>query len=665
MKQITSLRGLAIILIILFHLNPEHFPYGYFGVEVFLVISGYLLMKSLQKQQMQIRLGEFARKKVLRLFTPVAVIVPLTLLAGMFFLDYTDLATASSTGGYTLIGAANRFLAVIQSDYFAQDSSGNPFLHMWYLAVTAQIYLLFAGGCVLYRYLPKRAAASLFWIAGIVNMDQECPHWDFEQVRTEALSVWNEWLGKIDVKGGTNQQKMKFYTDLWHVLLGRHKIDDIDGSYPDYLKGGTRVGKATRIHTLSPEYKSRMLPKGKDGKVIHHMYNSDALWLTQWNLNTLWGLAYPSVLDEFSASFLEYDRNGGLLPRGPSVGAYTYIMTGCPATSMITSAYQRGIYRKWNPEKAFQAMKRNHEKGGMLAFDMDRELDFYVKHGYCPNDAGLTIQWAFEDWSLGQMALKMKKQREAKYFQKRSMGWKVSFHPELKLMIPRSENGDRLHTDPLSEKGFVQANAWQATFGLSHDIQGLARMMGGKDSLAVRLDEAFRKSAADDFLFSYVSYANQPGCSSAHVFSHVGYPWLTQYWVRQVGKQTYGAITPEKGYTGNDEDQGQMAGVSALMAIGLFSLDGGSSSHPCYDITSPVFDEITIKLDSDYYAGKEFKIVTHHNSEVNCYIQKATLNGKAYNFYQLLHPDFVHGGILELWMGSAPNKNWGKSMSEK
>jgi acyltransferase 3 len=167
MKQITSLRGLAIILIILFHLNPEHFPYGYFGVEVFLVISGYLLMKSFQKQQMQIRLGEFARKKVLRLFTPVAVIIPLTLLAGMFFLDYTDLATASSTGGYTLIGAANRFLAVIQSDYFAQDSSGNPFLHMWYLAVTAQIYLLFAGGCVLYRYLPKRAAASLFWIAGI------------------------------------------------------------------------------------------------------------------------------------------------------------------------------------------------------------------------------------------------------------------------------------------------------------------------------------------------------------------------------------------------------------------------------------------------------------------------------------------------------------------
>lgn len=167
MKQITSLRGLAIILIILFHLTPEHFPYGYFGVEVFLVISGYLLMKSFQKQQMQIHLREFARKKVLRLFAPVAVFVPLTLLSGMFFLDYTDLATASSTGGYTLIGAANRFLAIVRSNYFAQDSSGNPFLHMWYLAVTAQVYILFAAGCVLYRYLPKRAAAPFFWIVGI------------------------------------------------------------------------------------------------------------------------------------------------------------------------------------------------------------------------------------------------------------------------------------------------------------------------------------------------------------------------------------------------------------------------------------------------------------------------------------------------------------------
>lgn len=143
--------------------------------------------------------------------------------------------------------------------------------------------------------------------------------------------------------------------------------------------------------------------------------------------------------------------------------------------------------------------------------------------------------------------------------------------------------------------------------------------------------------------------------------SHVGKPWLTQYWVRRVARQTYGAITPEKGYTGNDEDQGQMAGVSALMMMGLFSLDGGSSAVPCYDITSPVFDEITIKLDAAYYSGKTFKIVVHHNSAENCYIQRAVLNGREYGSYQLLHRDFARGGVLELWMGNTPNKEWGKS----
>ena len=101
------------------------------------------------------------------------------------------------------------------------------------------------------------------------------------------------------------KQKTKFYTDLWHVLLGRHKIDDSNGEYPDYLSGGERIGKQTRIHTIAPKFQVRTLPKDKTGKSRFHMYNSDALWLTQWNLNTLWGLAYPSVLDEFSASFIE------------------------------------------------------------------------------------------------------------------------------------------------------------------------------------------------------------------------------------------------------------------------------------------------------------------------------------------------------------------------
>ena len=491
------------------------------------------------------------------------------------------------------------------------------------------------------------------------NLEQDCSHWDFNRVRQESQQEWNEWLGRIDVKGGSHDQQMKFYTDLWHSLLGRHKLDDYNGEYPDYTDG-TREGSKTK----NIRFHVRQLAKDREGKVKHHMYNSDAFWLTQWNLNTLWGLAYPSVLDDFAASLLEYDVNGNLLPRGPCAGGYSYIMTGCPATSLITSAFQKGLTRKWDQQKAFKAMKLNHSKGGMLALGMDKELDFYARNGYCPGNAGLTIQWAFEDWALAEMAAKMGKKSDYNYFHKRATGWPASFNKELGLILPKKADGEWLHTDPLSGNGYVEANAWQATFGLSHDIPVLARLMGGNDSLCSKLDFAFKQSEATDFVYGYgsgyVSYANQPGCSNAHVFSHAGKPWLTQYWVRRVKEQAYGAVTPDRGYGGHDEDQGQMGGVSSLMAIGLFALDGGSSRDPQYDITSPVFDEVTISLDTDYYKGKTFKIKTYNNSAANCYIQRARLNGKEYNSFRIPHAVFSDGGLLELWMGDTPNKAWGK-----
>jgi len=156
-----------------------------------------------------------------------------------------------------------------------------------------------------------------------------------------------------------------------------------------------------------------------------------------------------------------------------------------------------------------------------------------------------------------------------------------------------------------------------------------------------------------------VSYANQPGCSNAHVFNHAGKPWLSQYWVRRVNEQAYGAITPDKGYGGHDEDQGQMGGVSALMSMGLFSLKGTSSSEPMYDVTSPVFDTVTITLDPAYYPGKEFKIITHNNSEENCYIRKMTLNGNELGSPRFSHADYLRGGELEIWLGPEPNMNMG------
>ncbi len=489
------------------------------------------------------------------------------------------------------------------------------------------------------------------------NMFQESKSWDFEKYRKENQNAWEDLLSRILISGGTNDQKVKFYTDLWHVLLGRHIINDFSGDYPDYTEG-QRDWKFT-----DAVLKVRQLPKHKNGNVKYNMYNSDALWLTQWNINVLWGLAWPEILDDFSASMVQYADNGDLLPRGPNIGGYSYIMTGTPVSNMLVSAYQKDILTKVSPKHALDVMKRNHTPGGMMGDDAN-EVSFYIENGYAPGNAGKTIEWAFQDWSLAQMASKMGRKKDAEYYSKRASRWTIIYRPEFKLIFPKMNNGNWLHDDPLSMEGWVEANAWQGTWSVSHAIPELAELMGGTDSLCSLLNYAFEKSESDDFVFGYgsgyVSYANQPGCSNAHVFNYAGKPWLSQYWVRKVNEQAYGGTTPDKGYGGHDEDQGQMGGVSALMSMGLFSLRGNNSINPIYDITSPVFDEIIIKLNPDYYPGKEFRIITENANSENPYIQSAKLNGKGHPHAWFYHSDYAKGGELRLVLGAEPNYNWGK-----
>nr|WP_292969228.1 GH92 family glycosyl hydrolase [Allomuricauda sp.] len=488
------------------------------------------------------------------------------------------------------------------------------------------------------------------------NLQVEAPHWDFDRYREDAFRVWEEKLGRIKVKGGTERQRVKFYTDLWHVLLGRRILNDVSGDYPDYTQG-ERQGNFTKARL-----KVRTLPKDGEGRPRFNMYNFDALWLTQWNLNILWGLAWPEILDDFSASLVQYADNGGLLPRGGIAGGYSFIMTGNPATNMLVSTYMKGLMTKTDPEHAFETMKRNHMPGGMMS-DSVEDLEFYIQNGYCPDNAGKTLEWAFQDWSLSQMAKRLGKAKEHAYFSKRAGGWTKLFHPDLKLLLPKDRSGNWLHTDPLSGQGWVESNAWQGTWSVSHGIPELARLMGGNEVLADKLNFAFEQAAPEDFVFGYsdgyVSYANQPGCSNAHVFSHVAKPWLTQYWVRRVNEQAYGATTVDQGYGGHDEDQGQMGGVSALMSMGLFSVTGNNSTTPRYEITSPVFDEVAIKLNRDYYQGREFTIRTLGNSKGNMYIQRATLNQKELGTFWFTHGDFQKGGELILELGPEPNTLWG------
>lgn len=487
------------------------------------------------------------------------------------------------------------------------------------------------------------------------NLKTECSTWNFDQVRKESRDDWNNWLGKIDVSGGSDEHKIKFYTDLWHVLLGRHKTNDISGDYPDRTTG-KREGNFT-----DALFKVKRIPRDKNGNLKFNMYNSDAFWLTHWNLNILWGLGWPEIMDDMSASMIEYANNGYLLPRGPSGGGYSYIMTSCPTSNLIVGSYMKGLLTKVDKNHAFEVVKRNHLPGGMLGSKED--IEFYTKNGWWQNNAGITVEASFQDWAVAQMAKKLGKTQDYNFFIKRSESWKNCFNPGQGLLFPKDKSGKFTHNDPLSGEGWIEANAWQGTWGVSHDIPGLSKLMGGNDKLTEKLNYAFEKAQPFDFVFAYydgyVSYANQPGLSNAHVFSHAGKPWLTQYWVRKVKEQAYGGITPDLGYGGHDEDQGQMGALSALMSIGLFSLDGNTSVKPTYEITSPVFDEVTIKLDPRYYKGKQFVIKTYNNSKDNHYIQKAQLNGKSLNKFWFDHAEFAKGGILEIWLDNKPNKDWG------
>lgn len=487
------------------------------------------------------------------------------------------------------------------------------------------------------------------------NLNDECNTWNFDEVRNDSRRVWNDWLGKIDIKDKSADQKIKFYTDLWHVLLGRQKIDDVSGDYPDRTTG-KRDGTFTNA-----VFKVMTLPKDKSGKPKYHMYNSDAFWLSQWNLNILWGLAWPQVQDEMSSSMIQYADNGGLLPRGPSGGGYSYIMTSNPTLNLVVGTFQKGLLTKVDQNHAFDVLKRNQMPGGMLGSSDD--IKFYIKNGWWKDNAGITIEASFQDWAVAQMAFKLGKKKDYNYFLKRSQSWKNCFDPTQNLLFPKDKNGNFTHHDPLSGAGWIEANAWQATWGVSQDIPGLASLMGGNDTLCSKLNFAFEKAAPEDFVFAYndgyVSYANQPGLSNAHVFNYAGHPWLSQYWVRRVREQAYGGITPDLGYGGHDEDQGQMGALSALMSMGLFSLQGNTSATPVYEITSPIFDDITIKLDTAYYSGKQFQIITHNNSKENCYIQKVQLNDKELNNFWFTHKEFAKGGTLEIWLGPQPNKSWG------
>ena len=503
------------------------------------------------------------------------------------------------------------------------------------------------------------------------NLDQELAHWDFDQIVEESRLEWNNLLGRIKVKGGSQEQIQRFYTDLWHALQGRRTISDANGYYPD---------------NTTDTFKIKQLPLSKNGMPLFDHYNSDSFWGAQWTINTLWQLVYPEIAEAFVNSLLQYYKDGGLIPRGPAGGNYTYVMTGASSTPFIVGAYQKGI-RGFDVAMAYEALKKNHMPGGIMDkagyehhTNLGGGLKYYINQGYVPyptpegkfgyhqNGPSLTLEYAYQDWCLAQFAKALGKQEDYDYFIARSKNYKNVYDPSSGWMRPKNQMGEWLEPfDPYKHGGgFTEANGAQNTWFVPHDLEGLAELMGGNEKAIARLNHQFEEAKKLGFTIGTsidqehhpelsripINYGNQPSIQTAFIFQHLGRPDVTQYWVSEVVKSVYEGLSTSRGYNG-DEDQGLMGALAVLMKIGLFQMTGAELS-PVYQITGSSFNRIEIELNKDYYDGKRIVIEVENNGTKNCYIKSANFNDNVMNSNVLSHKELVGGGTLKLEMSSNP-----------
>lgn len=311
-------------------------------------------------------------------------------------------------------------------------------------------------------------------------------------------------------------------------------------------------------------------------------------------------------------------------------------------------------------------------------------LSYYVRDGFVPypipegkfgghqDGASLTLEYAYQDWTLAQLAKKLKKKEDYNYFLNRSSNYKRLYNPETGFIQPKNKDGQWYpNLDPYTyENGFIESNCAQSTWFVPHDVLGLATLMGGKEIAVEKLQNQFVKAQELGFTSGTshavelhpeysripINYGNQPSIQTAYIFNLLDRPDLTQYWSRQVIDSVFSSLTPQKGYNG-DEDQGLMGSLSVLMKMGLFQMNGGTEENPTYQIGSPIFNSITIHLNKDFYSGDTFTISAEKESRKDIYVDQASFNNEELSNMQLSHKEITNGGELQLHMSSNnPNK---------
>lgn len=463
------------------------------------------------------------------------------------------------------------------------------------------------------------------------NLKAEASGWDFDRYRQAATANWNKELAKIEVKGGTPDDKVNFYTALYHTMLAPTIFSDIDGGY---------FGPDKQIHQTSGWTN----------------YSTFSLWDTYRAAHPLLTYTQPERVNDMVKSFLAFFDENGRLPVWNLYGNETDMMIGYHSVPVIVDAYLKGV-GNFDPEKALQACIATAN------IDDYRGIGWYKKYGYVPynlesESVSKTLEYAFDDYCIARMAQKMGKEVIAKEFFARSANYRNIYNPETSFMQPRDDKGNWIKDFDAKDytTHITESNGWQYFWYVPQNIDDLIALTGGKERFTQKLDSMFTYTAHENEelpifstgMIGQYAHGNEPSHHVIYLYNKVGQPWKTQQYLAEVMHELY--LNTPAGLCGN-EDCGQMSAWYVMSAMGFYPVDPVDQT---YEIGTPLFTEVKMHLAN----GKVFTVLAPDASRTNFYIQSVKLNGQPYDKSYITHEQIMSGGTFEFEMGNRPGKVW-------